>query len=71
METNNIWIIVDLNLEILAVATNEKCCCRRLKNLQPLDCFVQVFKWNGFGFGFLRQIRDPQITADNRIVARK
>ena len=57
-----------MKLEIVHIAKTEKMCALKLKRLPKDNYFVQLFKWNGFGFNFVKQIRDPITTKRLEII---
>ena len=63
-----LWLITDMSLSIIYVAKSEKTCALRLRTLPKSRYTVQVHKWNGFAFAFVKLISDPIATKSLKII---
>lgn len=63
-----LWIITDTELSIVALTKSEKACALRLRTLPKSKYTVQVHKWNGFAFTFVKLISDPIATKSLKII---
>ena len=64
----DVWVIVDSSLSVIWLGKTERMCALKLKRLTDKDYFVQHFKWNGFGFAFVKQITNPVATKNLEII---
>lgn len=62
-----LWLITDMTLSIVAITKSEKACALRLRTLPKSKYTVQVHKWNGFAFAFVKMISDPVATKSLKI----
>lgn len=62
-----LWIITDMALSIVSLTKSEKACAIRLRALPKSKYTVQVHRWNGFAFAFVRMISDPIATKSLKI----